>query len=192
SLGRDQTETAAVLFCNWGLELDQLGRPLEAESKYKKAIEIERTDKGEDVDAILQTNYSRTLEELGRLKEAADYASRAYSKAHRVGYSLAEDMALFEVGRVATAQKDASRATMIFNLVEPKLHKRFPDGHYGFAVLDAQRALVALSTGNLDMGATLANRAVSIDEAAIASGNDGAHDLPGLLTTRSSIELAAS
>jgi tetratricopeptide (TPR) repeat protein len=192
SLGRDQTENASVLLCNWGLELDLLGRPLDAESKYRQAIDIERADKTEDVSPMLLANYSRTLEELGHLQEAADYASRAYSKAESMGYSRAADISLFERGRVAVAQKDTWRASEIFDLVEPRMRKRFPAGHYGFAILASQRALIAMARGNLATGISLADQAVSIDEAAIASGGDGAHDLPGLLTYRSTVELAAS
>jgi serine/threonine-protein kinase len=192
SLGRDQTENAAVLFCNWGLELDLVGRPLEAEEKYRKAIDIERTGNAEDVSPMLLANYSRTLEELGHLREAEDYASRAYSRAERIGYGLVEDISLFEIGRIAVAQGDISRADSIFDQSEPRLRKRFAAGHYGFAILAEQRSLIALANGNVDTAASLANQAVSMDEAAIATGGDGAHDLPGLLTSRSTIQLAAS
>jgi tetratricopeptide (TPR) repeat protein len=193
SLGRDQTETAAVLFCNWGLELDLLGRPLEAEDKYKRAIQIERTGRSEDnVSPMLLADYSRTLEELGRLHQAADYATRAYSKAQRITYTLAGVFALFEIARIAAAEGDTSRAISSFELVESRMKKRFPAGHYGFAVLAGQRALIALAKGNLSNAIALANQAVSLDEAAIAAGGDGAHDLPDLLTTRSKVELAAS
>jgi tetratricopeptide (TPR) repeat protein len=172
--------------------LDLMGRPLEAAEKYKRAIDIDRAGQGEDVSAMLLADYSRVLEELGRLHEAADYASRAYSKARRASYPLAEADSLFELGRVAVAERKYSRAATLFNSVEPTMRKTFPPGFYGFAILNAQRALIALAGRDLDTAMTLASRAVSLDEAAIASGGDGAHDLPGLLSTRSSIELAAS
>ena len=192
SLGRDQTENASVLLCNWGLELDLLGRPLDAQSKYRQAIDIERTDKTENVSPMLLADYSRSLEELGHFEEAADYATRAYSKAQSMGNSLVADIALFESGRVAVAQKDTSRAAAIFDRVEPRLRKRFPAGHYGFAILASQRALIAMARGSLPTAMSLADQAVSIDEIAISSGGDGVHDLPGLLTNRATIQLAAS
>lgn len=192
SLGRDQTENASVLLCNWGLELDLLGRPLDAETKYRRAIDIERTGKGEDVSPTLLGNYARALEELGRLREAADYASRAFAKAERMGYYLSGDLSLFESGRVAVAQKDTSRAISIFDQVEPRMRKRFPAGNYGFAILASQRALIELLLGNLEAAQALADQSVAMDEAAIAAGGDGAHDLPGLLTNRSTIEVASS
>ncbi len=192
SLGRDQTENAAILFCNWGLELDLLGCPLEAEGKYRRAMEIERTGKTEDVSPMLLTNYARALEELNRLTEAGDYARRAYLRAQRVGYSVPALLSLFESGRVAVAQGEMSRATVIFDQIEPRLRSHFPAEHYGFAILASQRALIELVKGNREKAMSFADQAVFIDEKAIASGGDGAHDLPGLLVVRSTIELAMS
>ncbi len=39
SLGRDDTQSAVVIFNDWALALDRLGRPLEAERLYLRAIE---------------------------------------------------------------------------------------------------------------------------------------------------------
>ena len=193
SLGRDQTENASVVFCNWALELDLLGRPLDAESMYRRAINIERASNSEEeVSPILLVNYSRTLEELGRLEEASNYADRAYRKAQRVGYSLAEDYALLERARIYIALKRTSQAASTLDALEPRLQHRLPAGHYGFASLAAQRGLNALAAGELESAQTFADRAVSIVERAIKSGREGSHDLPTLLTNRSTIELAAS
>ena len=192
-LGRDQTENAAVMYCNWGLELDLLGRPLDAENMYELAMSIERAgNAGDEVSPIVLANYARTLEELGRLQEAADYATRAYSKAQRIGYSLAVDFSLFELARINVALNNTSRATSLLDMAEVRLQKRFPAGHYGFAILASQRALIALERGDLATAMAFADRAVIVDEAAIKSGGDGSHDLPRLLTTQSKIELAAS
>jgi len=160
---------------------------------YERAMTIERAGKaGEEVSPIVLANYARTLEELGRLKEASDYAMRAYSKAQRFGYSLAVDFSLFELARIYVALKNTSRATSMLDMAEARLQKRFPAGHYGFAILASQRALIALERGDLGTALAFADRAVIIDEAAIKSGGDGSHDLPRLLTTQSKIELAAS
>jgi serine/threonine protein kinase len=193
SLGRDQTENASVIFCNWALELDLLGRPRDAESMYRRAINIERAGNSEEeVSPVLLGNYSRTLEELGRFEEASYYADRAYAKAQRVGYSLAADYALLERARIYIALKRTPLAASTLDALEPRLQHRLPAGHYGFASLAAQRSLNALAARDLESAYSFADQAVSIVEAAIRSGREGSHDLPSLLANRSMIELAAS
>jgi tetratricopeptide (TPR) repeat protein len=71
-----------ALFNDWALALDRLGRPAEAEKLYRRAIDISREGEAEEaVSPMLLNNYAKTLHQLGRLDEAADYAERAYAKA---------------------------------------------------------------------------------------------------------------
>ena len=190
SLGRDNTETAAVAFGNWAMELDQLGRPLEAEKMYLRAIGIERAGQTEEaVSPLLLADYARNLQELGRLSEAADYAMRAYVKAQRVGLQMATDIALLERARIYSAQHDPSRAASILADVEPRLRQNLPPVHYAFATLASEKALIALQRGDLRTALKLADQAVSIDEAAIKGGGEGAYYLPSLLINRSAVEL---
>src|SRR6185295_11536960 len=44
SLGRGETERAGTLLNNWGMALYQIGRPLEAEAAFRRAIRISSTD----------------------------------------------------------------------------------------------------------------------------------------------------
>ena len=79
-----------MLFSNWGVELDQVGRPLEAERVYRRVLQINRDNHTDDaVFPSVLINYARILRQLNRLQEAADYAERAYTKAKRAGHELA-------------------------------------------------------------------------------------------------------
>jgi eukaryotic-like serine/threonine-protein kinase len=191
-LGRDNTTTAAVLFQNWALGLDQMGRPLEAEAKFRRAIAIERAGETEDaVSPITLINYAKTLRELGRLTEAKDYAERASSKAQRVNHQIAVNISLMERARIYTALHDHPRASAALAEAESRLKQALPPGHYAFAILASEQALNALDEGDLSSALKFANQAVSIDEAAIKAGGDSLSNMPSLLLRRSTIELAA-
>ena len=192
SLGRDDTETAATLFNNWALALTQLGHPLDAERMYRRAIEISRADQAEKtVSPIVLNNYAKTLRDLGRLGEAADYAERAYAKAQQVGHQSAINQSLLERARIYREQRNLTRAAAMLAEVEPRLQRALPPGHYAFASLASEQALIALGRGNLQSALQLADQAVAIDEATIKAGGEGTYYLPTLLVCRSGIELQA-
>jgi tetratricopeptide (TPR) repeat protein len=72
ALGRNETQTAVVLFSNWGIELDQVGRPLEAEKVYRRVLQINRDNQTEEaVFPSVLINYARILRQLNRLAEAS-------------------------------------------------------------------------------------------------------------------------
>jgi tetratricopeptide (TPR) repeat protein len=193
SLGRDDTQTAVTLFNNWALELDQLGRPIDAERMYRRAIDISRASRSEDtVSPMVLNNYAKSLRELGRVKEAEDYAERAYAKAQRVGHQLVINQSLLERARVYTARHNPSRAAAMLAQVEPRLRQSLPPGHYAFATLASAQALNALVRGDFATAMKLSDRAVSIDEAAVKAGGEGIFYLPTLLIIRSAVELEAS
>jgi tetratricopeptide (TPR) repeat protein len=192
SLGQDDTDTAAVLFNGWALKFDQLGRPLDAENMYRRAIDISRDGKTDDaVSPMLLANYARILRELDRLDEAADCAERAYNKAQRVGHQVAINQLLFERAKIYTAQRKSDQAAAVLDEIEPRLRHSLPDGHYAFAVLAAERAANALQRGEVTSALKLSDLAVSIDETAIKNGADGGFYLSTLLMRRSRIELEA-
>src|SRR5204863_5939358 len=84
ALGRDDTDKAATLLNNWGVAVEVLGQPLEAERLYRRAIAIGTAEGNEEaVSPMLLNNLGRTLIELRRFTEAAEYSERAYSKAQR-------------------------------------------------------------------------------------------------------------
>jgi len=192
SLGRDDTENAGTLFNNWALTLYQSGRTLEAESVFRRAIEIGRADKTEDaVSPMVLTNYARTLRDLGRLDEAADYAERGYTKAQKEGGAVVMNQSLLLRAWIYCDQHDLARAAAMLAEVEPRLRRSLPPGHYAFASLASLQSLLALARGDPRTALQLADQAVAIDEAAIKRGGQGAPILPLLLVRRSTVELEA-
>lgn len=190
SLGRDQTGTAFTLFNNWALQLHQMGRPLEAETLFRRAIEIGKTGDGEEVQSpVILTNYARTLRELGRLNEAAKYAERGYTNSKRVGIEI--NHALLERARIYTAQGNPDRADAMLAEVEPRLRRSLPPGHFAFAVFEMEKARNALVRGDIATAQKFVDHAVTIDEAAIKDGKEGSYYLPTLLVGRSEIEFQA-
>ncbi len=193
SLGRDETQGAVVLFNNWALELDQLGRPLEAEKLYRRVIDISRADETEDtVSPMVLNNYARSLRELGRLDEAADYAARAYAKAKQADHQLAISQSLLERARIDRERRDFARAAAMLAEVEPRLRASLPPGHYAFATLVSERSLLALEQGDIPAATRFADQAVEIDEASIKTGGEGAFHLPTALVRRARVRLAAA
>ncbi len=192
ALGRDHTTTAGVLFNDWALELDQMGRPAEAEKLFLRAIDINRSGGAEDaVSPMMLNNYARSLRELGRLKEAEDYAQRAYAKARQVDHQLVINQSLLERARVYLAEQDPARAEAMLAEVEPRLRRSLPPGHYAFAVVTSLRALAVLEKGDAAAALKLADEAVAIEEAAVKAGSGGRFFLPALLIGRARIELDA-
>ena len=190
ALGRNETETAVVLFTGWALELDQVGRPLEAEKILHRVININRDNRTED--AVFPTvlcNYARGLRELDRLDEASDYAERAYNGAQRAGHELTVSQTLLERARIYLAKHELSRASAMLAEVEPRLRKSLPPGHYAFASVATERAMIASAKGDNIAALQLANQAVTILETAIHSGGEGSFHFPALLARRSLIEL---
>jgi eukaryotic-like serine/threonine-protein kinase len=190
SVGRDETGSAVILFNNWALALDQIGRPLEAEKLYRRAIDTGKAHDTEDiVSPIVLSNYARSLRELNRLDEAADYADRAIAIAQRSGGEVARP--LLERAKIYTAQQNSARAAAALSDVEARLKKTLPAGHFALGVLESEKALNALLTNDVPGAIELANHGVQIVEAAIKAGGEGSYYLPRLLTRRSIVELAA-
>jgi tetratricopeptide (TPR) repeat protein len=178
------------LFNNWALALDQIGRPLEAEKLYRRAIDTGKAHDTEDtVSPIVLSNYARSLRELNRLDEAADYADRAIAIALRSGGEVARP--LLERAKIYTAQQNSARAAAALSDVEARLKKTLPAGHFALGVLESEKALNALLTKDVPGAVELANHGVQIVEAAIKAGGEGSYYLPRLLTRRSVVELAA-
>jgi tetratricopeptide (TPR) repeat protein len=66
--GRDDTQRAATIFNNWGNALYKIGRPLEAERAFRRAIAAGRDGQNEDaISPLLLIHYGRVLRELERL-----------------------------------------------------------------------------------------------------------------------------
>jgi len=190
SLGRDDTQTAGTIFNNWALALNQLGRPLEAERIYRRAIDISRDDQREQtVSPMLLINYARSLRDLGRLDEAADYLERGYAKAQQADDQVVINQSLLLRASVYRGLGDLTRAAEMLSEVEPRLRRNLPTGHIAFASLASERARNAQASGDLSTALDLANQAMAIAEASVKAGRQGVDNLPILLVHRSDIEL---
>jgi serine/threonine-protein kinase len=190
ALGRGDTETAGTLFNNWALTLDQLGRPLEAEKIYRRAIDISRADQTDGaVSPMLLLNYASTLQNLARRDEAAHYAERAYAKAQQADDQVVINQTLLLLTRIYRDQHDLTRSAAMLAEVEPKLRKALPPGHYAFSALVSEHSLLDLERGDLGSALQLANEAVAMLEATSKSGRGGAQFLPILLDRRAALEL---
>jgi eukaryotic-like serine/threonine-protein kinase len=189
SLGRDETETAVVLYNDWALELDQVGRPLEAEKIYRRVIDISRDNSTEEaVSPMVLNNYARVQRELDHLPQAADYAERAHAKALQTGDELVINQSLLELARIYRDQHDLARAEVMIAQVEPKLRKDLPPGHYAFAAISTERGLIAMEKHDLPAALRLIDQSIATIQAAVKAGGEGAFSLPGLYTYRSQID----
>jgi tetratricopeptide (TPR) repeat protein len=138
---------------------------------------------------MVLNNYAKTLRQLGRLNEAADYAERAYLKAKQVDNLLVIYQALYVRALIYLDQGDVSRAAAMLADVEPRLRRSLSPGSYWFGALASAQALVAAGRGNFQLASRLADQSVTITEAAIKSGGQGVDFLPILLMRRSTIRL---
>ena len=182
-----------ALYNDWALALDRLGRPLQAENLYRRAIDISRAGPTEDaVSPLLLNNYARILRELDRLVEAADYSERAYAKGLKTGDQDAIYHALNTRALIYIDQHDFKRAASMLAELQPMVLRIFPAGHYWLGSLSSVQALLASGTGDSKTARLLADRAVAIVEAASKSGKAGSDFLPIALLRRATVELAAS
>jgi len=190
-LGRDETQAAIVVLNNWGLAKQFLGRTLDAENLFRRAIAISTTNSAEEsVSPMLLVNYSRVLRELGRLVEAAGYAERAYDKAQRAGDQMVLNQSLFVRASIYRQAGDLARSAEMVSELEPRLRRSLPAGHLAFASLGMEQAAIAQSRGDLESAFAQVSRAVAMADASIqAGGGDGADYIPTLLLRRSTLEL---
>ena len=192
ALGRDNTETAGTLFNNWALALEQTGRPLEAERLFRRAIDISRVDQSEQgISPMLLNNYASALEDLARFDEAAGYAERAYARAQKAGDEVVINQSLLLRSRLYRAQHDVPRAQAALDEVEPRLRKALPPGHYAFAAVMADRAMLELERGDTAKALRLVNQAIDALQATIKAGKAGVNILPLYYQRRGLIELQA-
>ena len=125
SVGWQETHVSVTLFNNWALELDQIGRPLEAEKIERHVLEIARDDNTtEAVTPMVLNNYAKFLRQLARLDEAADYGQRAYAEAEKVQNQLVIGQSLLERARIAAAQHNTSQASALLSELEPLMRKK--------------------------------------------------------------------
>jgi eukaryotic-like serine/threonine-protein kinase len=191
-LGRNDTQTAVVIFNDWALARDRIGQPSEAEKLFRRAIDISRAGQTEEtVSPILLNNYAKTLYQLGRLDEAADYAGRAYAKAQQIGNPIVFYQSLYGRALICIEQHDFNRAARMLAEVGPRLQKSVLPGSFWFGLLASAQALLASGRGDFRTALPLADQGVAIVEAAGKAGRSGSDVLPLVLLLRSTVELAA-
>jgi serine/threonine protein kinase len=192
ALGRNNTALGVALFNDWALTLDRLGRNLQAEKLFRRAIDISRVGPTEEaVSPVLLNNYANTLRQLNRLDEAADYSERAYAKGLRTDDQDAIYHALNTAALIYIEQHNYKRAATMLAELEPRALKIFPPGHYWLGAMASVQALLASGQGDFPTALRLADRGVAIVEAASKAGQAGSDFLPIALMRRSTIELAA-
>jgi eukaryotic-like serine/threonine-protein kinase len=192
SLGYEDTVTAAKLFGNWAVELDQIGRTLEAEKIEKRAIMS--LQEGNNSDAVTPNyliDYSKMLSKLNRLDEASDLAQQAYDKGKAGENQVVMGQSLLVLARIAITQTKFDRAVVLLSELDPLMRQILPPGHYAFSVLMTDRAMLALGQGNITRAMDLSKQAVALGEAAIAKSKAGSFTFSTVLLNDSRIALAA-
>jgi len=191
ALGRDETQRAGTLFNNWALTLSLLGRPLDAERVFRRAIAIGKSDEKDEnaVSPMLLLNYGRALGDLGRYDEARDYVRRAAAGARRSGLRVVQLQSLVVGAGIERATGNPGAAAAAIGELEPMLRAVYPPGHAGFASLISQQAMNAQAAGDLHTALKLSDQAVSMLEASIAAGKEGGDFLPFVLQRRAEVHL---
>jgi eukaryotic-like serine/threonine-protein kinase len=184
ALGRDDTERAGTILNNWGLAVHILGRPLEAEHLFRRAIAIGSADSSErNVSPMLLNNLARALSELARFPEARRYAERAYADAKKAGDEIVVGQTLSVRFGIAIEEHDAARAAAILGELEPRWKRMMPPEHIAFAVLPIYEAMLASERGDHANAVTKADRAIVLAEA----NEQGLDYLPIFLLRRATL-----
>jgi tetratricopeptide (TPR) repeat protein len=192
-LGREETQSAGVLFNDWALSLQRLGRQLEAEKLFRRSIDIYRAGQTEDtVPPVILTNYATTLRMLGRLDAAADYAERAYAKARQGGGQFTLCEALAVRAQVYIDQGNVARAAAALAELEPILRRTVSPDTQWFAWLSSIKALLEMAEGNLPQALAQANQSVSIAEASSKARGQVNDFLSIALARRAQVEMEAA
>jgi tetratricopeptide (TPR) repeat protein len=185
-LGLDRTETAGTLLNNWALVLSGLGRPLEAERQFRRAIDLSSGGQGAegDVSPMLRINHGRALAELGRFSEAAESCARGHAEAKRIGDELAVTFALFAWSLVETRAGHLEIADRKLDELEGRIES-LPADHHFRGAFASQRGLLAHSRGELGRARSELDRAFAL----IDASPQRRFGLPGTLLRRSALAL---
>jgi len=191
-LGYEGTRMAVDLFQSWGFALLNAGRTAEAEDVLHHALASSREAQVEGgADELVLYGNERALRELGRFKEAGEYAERAYAKAQAAKDNLISDQLLLEQARVYIGQGNFAGAAVLVAKAEPLIGRDYPSGDFMFAMIASDHSMLAEGAGNLPAALRFADEAVKVDENCIKAGRPGAYVLPRLLTHRSALYLQA-
>jgi serine/threonine protein kinase/tetratricopeptide (TPR) repeat protein len=185
ALGRDDTERAGTLLNNWALAIRQLGRPLEAERLFRRAISISGTDAaGQDVSPMLLNNLAWVLLELRQLDEAAALSERAFERGRSAGDEIVVNQSLILRSHVYREQGNLDRAGAMLDELEPRWRATMPQDYIGFAILASHRSAQALAQGDGAAALSEAEKAI-----ALAGASNDPLARPGLLIQRARVGL---
>jgi serine/threonine protein kinase/tetratricopeptide (TPR) repeat protein len=191
SMGRDETRSAGVLFNDWALALEKLGRPREAESLLRRSLDIQGGGIPDSAPAVVLNNYALTLKILNRLPEALDYSERSYKKAQQTANQFAAYRSLYLQAQIYLDEHHYNHAEDILGQLEPMLRREFSPDSLWFGLMASVQAELESQRGNSQHALMLADRAVSILETLTRSKKQGSDFLPGVLLRRATVELAA-
>jgi tetratricopeptide (TPR) repeat protein len=143
-----------------------LGRSLEAEPLYRRAIAISTAGgtNTESASPMLLVNYARALSELNRLDQAAQFAEQAFEKAKRAGDDHVVNMSLSQRSTIYRKQGKLDRAGETLTEFEEKTKKLLPPEHVVFAIIASQKALLALARGEMETARVEADRSIDMAE----------------------------
>ena len=189
-LGYEDSQKAAKLFNGWALTLAYDGRQLDAEKIYRRALDISRSQDGDQgVAPALLFNYASLLHQLGRKDDAARYLQFASAKAQALHDNIVtEDTDLLRA-QMYTDQHQLVKASAVLDDLESRLRRRYPPEHYVFAEVASARSAIALARGDTPSATHYAHQAIALDEASLRRIGQCAAYLPTLLIRRSQVEL---
>lgn len=191
-LGYAETKTGASLLESWGFALSLAGRTYDAEKILRRAVDLTEGDQaGGGATPQLLVQYGTILMGLKRLPEAAVFAERGSFRAQQLHDQVTFEQSLFGRARIYREQGNLERATEMLETVEPMLRRDLPPGHYAFATIRLDRALIASERGDQKSALELINQAITMAQNAIRSGGQGAFMFPAIYVMRAKIELRA-
>ena len=167
ALGRADTEKAGTLLNNWGLALEGLGQPLEAERLYRQAVAISSAN-GKSPDAVspmLLDNLAGALFELHRYSEAERYAEQAYEKAQQSGDEHVINLCQNLRSSIYREEEKLDLAAQTLSAFEAKSKQLLPADHPFFSAIASQKSLLALARGDLVTAGAEADRSIALAEA---------------------------
>jgi len=170
----------------------EMAATLQAAGRHDQALEyLKRCEQVAPDDHHVLVEEGKTLADLGRLDEAAGYAEAAYRKAEAAKDRTSTEQALIQRARVYRGQGNLTRAEEMLATVEPMLRHDLPTGHYAFASVGFEHALIAYARRDLASALRQVTEALAITEAAVKAGGQGGHLLPFLLISAATFELEA-
>jgi len=167
-----------------------LGRPLEAEKLFHRAIEVSSSGgHQEGVSPMLLINNAQALRDLARLEDAARNAESGYQRGKQAGDEVVVTQSLQLLASIYNLQGDLARSDASVAQVEQRLSKVLPAGHLAFASIGLQKALNAQARGRFGESLELIRQAIGITDASIRSGGQGSDFIPSLLMRQAEVEL---